>query len=390
MSASGTLTFRLDEWVYTVTREGFEKGSKSLFPDMLALPQADGGSPEGSVTNPIRLVGCTVSEFETLLLVMHGQGAGGAPAVVIRRDEWEGALRLARMWDMPAIALRCIEGLASQGLTALEKIALGRRFGVERWFLEAYTSVAAELLSADGPAALATHAKAVGWETLARVLWSYARSFRGALKFAEPFSVGVDDFVCPLHFCGERPGTDMGGVVQIHCWGCMKWCREYRVAPGTLIPARSVVLPSPVEATAQVNGASRALNIGRPIDELARGVSTWEALARGLWCAVRADHAPLRVAATVPVGQLYGCKPGLLVAARDFICATGPQPAAVQNRGWSTEPKVRCRACDRFQTGYLVAPGTEIPWRAVKPADLSEALRDAFRSELKECIVDTV
>lgn len=68
---------RVEGTVHRVPRHGLEECS-SVFRDMFSLPQANEPAPgtrsskEGDADgNPIRLVGCTNEEFESLIDVMY-------------------------------------------------------------------------------------------------------------------------------------------------------------------------------------------------------------------------------------------------------------------------------------------------------------------------------
>jgi hypothetical protein len=90
---------------------------------MFSLPQAPKGENqqvrEGDTDeNPISLVGCTKSEFESLLELMnprcatlsnrgedisHSSNRDGPGVPHLIKEQWMGVLKLGRLWDMPKV-----------------------------------------------------------------------------------------------------------------------------------------------------------------------------------------------------------------------------------------------------------------------------------------------
>ena len=93
---------------------------------MFSLPQGPKGENQHEVVregdtdaSPIRLVGCTKSEFESLLELMNPRYAihdlwrnfsysdlsnrDGPGVPHLTKQQWMGVLKLGRMWDMPKV-----------------------------------------------------------------------------------------------------------------------------------------------------------------------------------------------------------------------------------------------------------------------------------------------
>ena len=61
-----------EDTLHRVIKQGLEQYSRSVFRDMFALPQGEVLDREGTTDeNPIKLVGCTSLEFESLLEVIY-------------------------------------------------------------------------------------------------------------------------------------------------------------------------------------------------------------------------------------------------------------------------------------------------------------------------------
>ncbi|KAF6756740.1 hypothetical protein DFP72DRAFT_893638 [Ephemerocybe angulata] len=168
-----TVHFEVEGLVYHVCRYGFETYSLSVFRDMFALPQgsheesAVGATSEEGATreNPIKLTGCTTSEFQSLIEVMYPRQLSGPPALT--KEEWTGVLKLARLWDMPAVAKVSIEKLSAMNLKAVEKIKLGKEHGVPKWLKEGYIALVGDLSIVSQK-----EMETLSWQTAFRVLWA--------------------------------------------------------------------------------------------------------------------------------------------------------------------------------------------------------------------------
>ncbi|CAK5281911.1 unnamed protein product [Mycena citricolor] len=106
---------------------------------MFSLPTASGERPEGEVVeNPIVLEGICTVDFDRLLSVFY-------PADFATRDcasveEWTSILSLSTRWEFTSIRELAIQHLGPS-TSAVERIALGRRFDVGPWLVPAYTEL---------------------------------------------------------------------------------------------------------------------------------------------------------------------------------------------------------------------------------------------------------
>ncbi|KAJ6578913.1 hypothetical protein DFH09DRAFT_909392 [Mycena vulgaris] len=136
--SDGTVVFLVEKTLYRVHRYFFERDS-AIFASMFTLPSAVGERPEGEVVeNPIILEGVSALDFNRFLSILY-------PINFSTRDtasaeEWTSVLSLATRWDFTSL-----RELATQHLfamtSAVERIALGRRYDVPEWLAPAYTEV---------------------------------------------------------------------------------------------------------------------------------------------------------------------------------------------------------------------------------------------------------
>lgn len=126
-----------------------------------------GASSEEGATheNPIKLTGCTTSEFQSLIEVMYPRQLSGPPALT--KEEWTGVLKVARLWDMPVVAKVAIEKLSAMDLKAVEKIRLGKEHGVPKWLKEGYIALVDDLSIVSQK-----EMETLSWQTAFRVLWA--------------------------------------------------------------------------------------------------------------------------------------------------------------------------------------------------------------------------
>ena len=85
-------------------------------------------------------------------------------------------LKLAKLWDMPETHTKAVAGLDEemQRRTPGEKIALAKRYDVERWFQEGFKA-----LVKDYTTAMSTQERdLIGWETYARVLEAKQKAWK--------------------------------------------------------------------------------------------------------------------------------------------------------------------------------------------------------------------
>ncbi|KAF6747562.1 hypothetical protein DFP72DRAFT_1075230 [Ephemerocybe angulata] len=160
-----TVYFEVEGLVYHVCRYGFETYSLSVFRDMFALPQGshEESAVEGATReNPIKLPGCTTSEFQSLIQVLYPRQLSGPPTLT--KEAWTGVLKVARLWDMPAVAKVAIEKLSTMDLKPVEKIRLGKEYWVPTWLEEGYIT-----LVDDPSMASKDEMETLGWDTIYKI-----------------------------------------------------------------------------------------------------------------------------------------------------------------------------------------------------------------------------
>ncbi|KAK7057755.1 BTB domain-containing protein [Favolaschia claudopus] len=134
----GTVIFLVESTLYRVHRYFFERDSP-IFATMFTLPSAAGERPEGEVVeNPIILEGIAAVDFDRFLAVLYPLDF--ATRDIASAEEWTSVLSLSTRWDFISL-----HELAKQHLflitTAVERIALGRRYDITSWLVPAYTEV---------------------------------------------------------------------------------------------------------------------------------------------------------------------------------------------------------------------------------------------------------
>ncbi|KAJ7125372.1 hypothetical protein C8R44DRAFT_586255, partial [Mycena epipterygia] len=134
----GTVIFLVEKTLYRVHRYFFERDS-AIFAAMFTLPAAAGERPEGEVVeNPIILEGISALDFDRFLAVLY-------PINFSTRDtasaeEWTSVLALATRWEFMSLRELAVQHLCAI-TSAVERIALGRRYDVPGWLVPAYTEV---------------------------------------------------------------------------------------------------------------------------------------------------------------------------------------------------------------------------------------------------------
>ncbi|KAJ3536482.1 hypothetical protein NMY22_g6020 [Coprinellus aureogranulatus] len=219
--------------VYRVPKHGLEECS-SVFRDMFSLPQGEPnaqgttGMKEGdSDENPITLVGCTIGEFKCLINVLYPL-LGKIPQ--LSKEEWaciEARKALGYACRGYHVAKLAIEKLNGFSLNLLEKIKLGKEYGVPQWLREGYTSLVQDI-SQTSLSELAS----LGTDTAFRIMW--ARDELGASQSktskATGYWVNASELICghcrhyqgiifvvrdlgaPCLRCGQDPASSGLGV----------------------------------------------------------------------------------------------------------------------------------------------------------------------------------
>ncbi|KAJ6497452.1 hypothetical protein C8R45DRAFT_127696 [Mycena sanguinolenta] len=136
--ADGTVIFLVEKHLYRVHRYFFERDS-AIFASMFSLPSVAGERPEGEVVeNPIVLEGVNAVDFDRFLSVLYPLDF--ATRDIVSTEEWTSVLSLASRWEFNSL-----RELAMQHLfvitSAVERIALGRRYDIPGWLVPAYAEV---------------------------------------------------------------------------------------------------------------------------------------------------------------------------------------------------------------------------------------------------------
>ncbi|KAJ3534857.1 hypothetical protein NMY22_g6736 [Coprinellus aureogranulatus] len=129
-------------------------------------PSADDKSAGNGETdeNPIRLSGCTKSEFEVLLELVIPSDASEIPT--LSKDEWIGVLKLGSLWVIPKATALAIEKLSALQMSPIEKVQLGKTYAVPSWLKDGYTKL---LANSDSYTTFEEY-RVLGLETMNRIL----------------------------------------------------------------------------------------------------------------------------------------------------------------------------------------------------------------------------
>ncbi|KAJ7099364.1 hypothetical protein B0H15DRAFT_771074, partial [Mycena belliarum] len=128
----------VERTLYRVHRYFFERDS-AIFASMFSLPSPAGERPEGEVVeNPIVLEGVPALDFDRFLSILYPLDF--AAREVFSADEWTSVLSLATRWEFASLRALALRHLAA-ATSAVERIALGRRYDVPEWLVPAYTDV---------------------------------------------------------------------------------------------------------------------------------------------------------------------------------------------------------------------------------------------------------
>ncbi|KAJ7286922.1 hypothetical protein C8J57DRAFT_1282354 [Mycena rebaudengoi] len=134
----GTVIFLVETTLYRVHRYFFERDS-AIFASMFTLPSAAGERPEGEVVeNPIVLEGVNTLDFDRFLSVLYP--INFLTRDVVSVDEWTSVLALATKWEFTSLRELAMQNLSAT-TSAVERIAIGRRYDVPSWLVPAYTEV---------------------------------------------------------------------------------------------------------------------------------------------------------------------------------------------------------------------------------------------------------
>ncbi|THH26340.1 hypothetical protein EUX98_g7847 [Antrodiella citrinella] len=133
------LYIAIEDHLFKVPRRTFENSS-DVFCDMFAVPVPGGQPADGSCTeHPLLLTGATTEEFVQLLKVLtYDEPSELSPT------EWEGALKLANLWQFTRVRDNAIMALQPivYKLSAVEIILKARQYDVNEWLTAAVCTMA--------------------------------------------------------------------------------------------------------------------------------------------------------------------------------------------------------------------------------------------------------
>jgi len=166
-----TFFVKVEDKIFCVPRCEFVQSSE-VFADMFLLPSGPATCSEGQdKDHPIVLEGYKKDEFACLLKVMYPTAnsliSGTNLEFRLTKEEWVSVLKLSTIWDMTKIRRYAIHRLSTDvTLPPIEKILLARAHRVGAWLDEAVIS-----LAMCNPMPKLEDLAALGWETVARILW---------------------------------------------------------------------------------------------------------------------------------------------------------------------------------------------------------------------------
>ncbi|KAF7965486.1 hypothetical protein HWV62_43268 [Athelia sp. TMB] len=120
--------FLVDNTIYSVPRAPFDSQSSAFVGKGLTEQE------------PFVLEHITVTEFDHFLSILYPSDYGLYTATSVH--DWSVILRLADTWgfqSIRALAVKQLEPIAS----AVDKVALGKQFGIEEWILDGYWALCA-------------------------------------------------------------------------------------------------------------------------------------------------------------------------------------------------------------------------------------------------------
>ncbi|KZP08362.1 hypothetical protein FIBSPDRAFT_703036, partial [Athelia psychrophila] len=127
----GNVVFLIEDVLYNVHRYFFERDSTHFRSILESVKGAD-------EQNPIVLLDVSCSDFDEFLAILY-------PTDFRRPTEkttaqWTSVLHLAAKWGFESIQLLAIDNLTATAIP-VDKIVLGRRYGISDWLSGAYEAV---------------------------------------------------------------------------------------------------------------------------------------------------------------------------------------------------------------------------------------------------------
>ncbi|KAL1744990.1 hypothetical protein HDZ31DRAFT_2697, partial [Schizophyllum fasciatum] len=96
---------------------------------------------------PVKLPGVSSVDFDRFLALFYPRCASPATCELTQPAEWTSVLRLAHLWEFPALRARAIQELARTG-SAVDRIAAAREFAglgeLQIWLLPAFREACTE------------------------------------------------------------------------------------------------------------------------------------------------------------------------------------------------------------------------------------------------------
>ncbi|KAF7981392.1 hypothetical protein HWV62_33887 [Athelia sp. TMB] len=127
----GNLIFLIEGKLYNVHRYFFERDS-SYFRSILE------GSQGTDANNPLVLPDVSCSDFDEFLAILYPENFRRPTEKTT--PQWTSILHLAAKWEFESIKLLAIDNLTANAVP-VDKIVLGRRYGIVEWLPGAYQAV---------------------------------------------------------------------------------------------------------------------------------------------------------------------------------------------------------------------------------------------------------
>ncbi|KZV74171.1 hypothetical protein PENSPDRAFT_573292 [Peniophora sp. CONT] len=140
-----SIVFEAEGALFRVPRYGLPGNAAAFETKFSFSPASDSENvPGSSDENPIRLEE-DVSEFDfASLLKATYPPRPGQVASTLSVDEWMSVLKLCRKWGFVDLRERAVQEADThvRDKTPLEKIVLGKKYGVTKWLEEGYCAIA--------------------------------------------------------------------------------------------------------------------------------------------------------------------------------------------------------------------------------------------------------
>ncbi|KAI6037831.1 hypothetical protein EDC04DRAFT_2091870 [Pisolithus marmoratus] len=131
-----TVTFSVENCLFRVPREPFQRESK-FFRDKFSSLQGDGGEVEGlSDEKPIRLDGVKKNDFEQLLKVLFRRTHTLLPDLSLNTEQWTSILKLSTAWSFQEPRQTAIDALTNE-VCAVNRVVLAQKYNLEELLLPA-------------------------------------------------------------------------------------------------------------------------------------------------------------------------------------------------------------------------------------------------------------